>query len=339
MAMQYGPWATSLGACGNPQLSTFWRRRLTMLVPASQTSPVLSRRNLFWLAAAAVLMLLPPTLYAAPAAVDKDKPGVLIYEVNPKSTPATVKPADMEKFLKVVDQRLNAGPEKLAKVRKLDDRRIEVALVHPSDADSEHVKRLLARPGTLEFRIVANTHDDKTIIDRARKDESKDAVLDASGKKVAWWVPMKNVKELRGSVNFPDFAVRTKKKAGGEVTEILVVADAQNVTGDYLTRVEGVVDQMKMPAVSFTFNKKGGELFGKLTGEHLPDQSTNFAYKLAIILDGEVFSTPSILSTIRDQGQITGRFTKDEVSDLAKTLNAGSLPGRLHLVEKHPHQK
>ena len=65
MSNQYGPWATSIGACGNPQLSTFWRRRLTMLVPASQTSAVLSRQSLLSLVIAGLLTCALPTLREA----------------------------------------------------------------------------------------------------------------------------------------------------------------------------------------------------------------------------------------------------------------------------------
>jgi hypothetical protein len=70
MANQYGPWATMIDIGGRPQLSAFWRRRVTMLVPASRTSPVLSRHNLLWLGAAAVLMLALPTFRFAAAAED-----------------------------------------------------------------------------------------------------------------------------------------------------------------------------------------------------------------------------------------------------------------------------
>ena len=115
MSNQYGPWATMIDVGGNPQLSAFWRRRLTMLVPASQTSPMLSRRNLLWLGVAAALMLLPPTLLAAPPAADEEEPGVLVYLVEPKSAAAPVMAADMEKLLKVVEQRLNGGPENSAR--------------------------------------------------------------------------------------------------------------------------------------------------------------------------------------------------------------------------------
>jgi hypothetical protein len=68
MQNQYGPWTTSLSAGGNPQLSAFWRRRLTMLVPASRTPQSLSSRNVLWLTAAAVLMILLPTVRFAAAA-------------------------------------------------------------------------------------------------------------------------------------------------------------------------------------------------------------------------------------------------------------------------------
>ncbi len=74
MAKQYGPWATMIDLGGNPQLSTFWRRRLTMLASASQTSFALSRRNLLWLGAAALLLMALPTVRFA-AAGEEGKAG------------------------------------------------------------------------------------------------------------------------------------------------------------------------------------------------------------------------------------------------------------------------
>ncbi len=67
MTNPYGPWATAINAGRNPQLSSFWRQRLTMLVPASQTSPVLSWRNAVLLVTAASFVFLLPTFVAAPA--------------------------------------------------------------------------------------------------------------------------------------------------------------------------------------------------------------------------------------------------------------------------------
>jgi Tol biopolymer transport system component len=81
MPNQYGPWATTIDAGGNPELSTFWRRRLTMLAPTSSTSPVLSRRSVLCLGAAGAATMLLPTLRAAVADDKEPSPG----SQNPRS--------------------------------------------------------------------------------------------------------------------------------------------------------------------------------------------------------------------------------------------------------------
>ena len=95
-----------------------------------------------------------------------------------------------------------------------------------------------------------------------------------------------------------EIARRTRKVGEREITEILVVNDIYNVTGGYLTQADAGTDQQGQPCVNFTFNTAGGQLFGELTGNHLPDKLTDFTYKLGIILDGELYSAPSIQSTI-----------------------------------------
>lgn len=73
MANQYGPWATLMNAGGSPQLSTFWKRRMTRLVSASETSPVLSRRNLLWLGAAGAVTSMVPTVRLATVMAEEAK--------------------------------------------------------------------------------------------------------------------------------------------------------------------------------------------------------------------------------------------------------------------------
>jgi hypothetical protein len=98
MANKFGPWATLIDAGGNPQLSAFWRRRLVMLVPASKTSPVLSRRNLSFLVAAGILACVLPTVFFTPAAAQEKKPAEKSSQDNGATTaeknPADAKPAD-----------------------------------------------------------------------------------------------------------------------------------------------------------------------------------------------------------------------------------------------------
>jgi hypothetical protein len=61
MANKYGPWATLIDAGGNPQLSTFWKRRMSMLVHTSQTSAILTRRYIQGLGMLGILICLLPT--------------------------------------------------------------------------------------------------------------------------------------------------------------------------------------------------------------------------------------------------------------------------------------
>jgi preprotein translocase subunit SecD len=85
------------------------------------------------------------------------------------------------------------------------------------------------------------------------------------------------------------------------------------------------------PAVHFTFTAEGGELFANLTRKNVPSGPGGEQFKrhLAIILDGQVMSAPTIISEIRQGGQITGNFTKKEVDNLVNILRAGALPTHL----------
>ncbi len=81
-------------------------------------------------------------------------------------------------------------------------------------------------------------------------------------------------------------------------------------------------DDRGQPAVGFQFNDAGALIFSNLT-------ASNLKRPMAILLDNEVYSAPYIQSAISSRGVITGRFTQDEVLELVRTLDAGSLPGRL----------
>jgi hypothetical protein len=266
---------------------------------------------------------------------EKPKGPVLVYKVEPKSKSADMTGSDMDRAVKSIDMRLNGGTEKLADVRKLNDRRIEVAMMRRNEADRQRVESQLTRPGTLEFRVLANKQVDEALIDRAENEPAKAEVLDPLGKRLAWWVPLRAVEE-KSFAGHKDIAQRTKSIGNRQVMEILVVADAYNVTGAYLTRAKLQFDRLGNPAVSFTFNDAGGKLFGELTSEHLPNDSTGLLYKLGVIIDGELFSAPVIRSKIDGAGQITGSFNEIEASDIAAVLNAGSLPVQLQLMDENP---
>lgn len=80
--------------------------------------------------------------------------------------------------------------------------------------------------------------------------------------------------------------------------------------------------------VSFVLNSKGARKFARLTRD-------NIGKRLAIVLDGKVKSAPSIEGEIpAGRGQITGRFSEDEVADLALVLRTGALPAPIRIEEE-----
>lgn len=106
-------------------------------------------------------------------------------------------------------------------------------------------------------------------------------------------------------------------ESGAPVAAYLVpkVAD---ITGDYLEDARLQFDQQQRPIVEFRFSPAGGEIFGDLT-------ESNLRRPLAIILDNQVYSAPTIQGRISTRGQITGNYTSQEAADLAVILRAGSL--------------
>jgi SecD/SecF fusion protein len=93
-----------------------------------------------------------------------------------------------------------------------------------------------------------------------------------------------------------------------------------------LSRAFRSSNNLGQPAVGFTFDPRGARRMGQLTSAH-KDQP------MAIVLDGEVYSAPYIRATIYDSGIIEGQFSPQDVDDLIKILNAGSLQAQ---VNEHP---
>ena len=255
---------------------------------------------------------------------------VLIYEPADESDHSMYQ---IDQLIESINSRLNSGGQRLGQARGWNKKQIEVRLYSTNADDVLKVKRLLQRSGTLEFRILADNRDDEELIERAKADPSKTQLLDKEGKLQAWWVPVNQERKNSFDI-YPDITRRTRITSQGEILEILVVNDIYNVTGAYLARAVCGIDQKGKPCVCFQLKKAGGELFGLLTSYHLPNPDTAYAYKLAIILDGEMYSSPAINGAIYDRGEISGNFTIEEVQELVTVLNNGSLPARIRLVSK-----
>jgi preprotein translocase subunit SecD len=79
--------------------------------------------------------------------------------------------------------------------------------------------------------------------------------------------------------------------------------------------------------INFSLKKAGADKFGAWTGAHINEY-------MGVVLNGEVKSVAYIKSQIYDQGQISGRFTKNSAEDLALTLRSGALPAPIEYLEE-----
>ena len=265
---------------------------------------------------------------------------IMVYQVKGEKTLDT---DEMNRLIANIVLRVNPGGVKEVTIRRAGADQIEVivpALSADNDeeaqAEARRLEDLISRTGRLEFRILADRYniEHKDLIDRALKDDAMEVFKPGNtGPNRKWdakWVPVKSNKEdsFQGA-GYSGLAKRVRTVNGREQLQILVVRGDYEVSGDYLTGARAGTDEHMSPCVHFNFDAEGASRFQSLTSTHLPQQGGQFTYKLGIVLDEYLNSAPSIQNTISDRGQITGRFTREEVDDLVNVLNAGALPAEL----------
>ena len=82
------------------------------------------------------------------------------------------------------------------------------------------------------------------------------------------------------------------------------------------------------PGVSMTMNAEGANAWARLTKE-------NIGRQVAIVLDGTVYSYPTVQTEITGgSSSITGNFSIEEATDLANVLNSGKLPAPATIVQE-----
>ena len=112
--------------------------------------------------------------------------------------------------------------------------------------------------------------------------------------------------------------------------ELYILEEDPFLTGEQLVDATATRDQQEynQPLVLFQLNRRGGRVFQDVTREHQYD-------RIAIVLDGDVFSAPVVNEPIGARGRITmGPADFSEAADLALVLRAGALPAQLRIMEE-----
>jgi beta-lactamase regulating signal transducer with metallopeptidase domain len=209
----------------------------------------------------------------------------------------------------------NKNHARLGSASEQDD--ADPAWAKVKDADERtDVQAEYEGPGSkLEFRIALDTTSPDLSteeLEHYRKDlaENGPVASDRRTDEFAWF-------PVRSNTNLPPVAITEEYE--GKKYLLLYNRQPYVMTPEQdwaLVSVEADTDAMGRLAVHFAFDEKGADLFYKLT-------KANLNKALAAVIDGQVVSAPTIMSAIRREGVITGRFTEQEVDKMIQALRKG----------------
>ncbi|MFC1814975.1 protein translocase subunit SecD [Thermodesulfobacteriota bacterium] len=203
-----------------------------------------------------------------------------------------------EQALETIRNRIDQFGVNEPDIRNQGENRILVQL--PGIKDTQRAKELIGKTALLEFKLLDETND----LDTALKGNVP------PGSEVL-------------------FQIKVDPATLRETRTPYLVKKRTLLTGAYLTNARVQIDsQFNESYVSIDFDKKGGRIFARITGE-------NVKKRLAIILDNKVYSAPVIQEKISGgAARITGNFTSETAHDLAIVLRAGALPAPVNIIEE-----
>jgi len=215
----------------------------------------------------------------------------------PPGTP--IDPAAMDTAVKIVDNRVNGLGVNEASTQKAGENRIVVEL--PGETDPVTAQAAIKQTGQLEFVDMSSITPQEAFsleLQTIKTDLPTGSSVEATATE-----PVTGTSPLLDRV-WP--TVMT----GSELSDVSVTTSQ---TGEY--------------QVAFKLKDQGARIFADFTRAHVGDV-------LAIVLDKQVISTPTIQNPITDgQGVITGNYTLETANTMAVQLRYGSLPIPLRVVE------
>ena len=202
----------------------------------------------------------------------------------------------IDQVLKVIRNRINQFGVTEPDIRRLQDNRLQVQL--PGMEDAQRAVDLIQKTAHLEFKLV----DDDADVQKARNG------IVPPGDELAF--------------------LQKRQQDGSYAKQPIVLQKNVLMTGEYITDAQVAFNNFNQAYVSLTFDRQGARIFERVTANHVHD-------RLAIVLDGKVYSAPTIQEKISGgRASITGQFSVEEAHDLAIVLRAGSLPAPVDILSE-----
>lgn len=223
---------------------------------------------------------------------------------------------------KIIDSRLNAVGVAEPLVQRHGSQSSHQILVQmPGIQDPERVKKILQADAKLELVHVISASSPAPVQTYTTEQEAKDSL--------GGTVPQNRRVLPYSERNEPTTAGETAAPATPAQKKWVVVETPAIVAGSELRNASAVQGRGGADdyQISFALKPGGAEKFGAWTGANIN------AY-MGVILQDEVKSIAFIKGQIHDQGEISGRFTKQSAEDLALTLRSGALPAPIQYMEE-----
>ena len=263
----------------------------------------------------------------------KENGNELFYGIS-NVTKTQIEDQSVGKSIEVIRNRIDEFGVTEPEIVSQGKDRIVVAL--PGVKNIERAKSLIGKTAKLEFKIV---NDDVNFPEITSKIEAakKEGIEYKKGDLFSAYLTKLNayMKDTLPKGYLIAFEKRVSKKTN-EITQMIpyVVEEVPQLTGDDLQDAGVQIDQQKnQPYVNLVFKSQGAKRFEDVTGK-------NLGKRMAVILDGNVYTAPNIQSRIAGgRAQITlgvGNFNKmmKEARDIALVLRAGALPVELEFQEQ-----
>jgi len=202
----------------------------------------------------------------------------------------------MDKVVEIMSERLNAFGVAETVVRKKGDRAIEVQIPDLTTKQDPGIINELQKPAKLEFRIV-NTNSEAP-------------------------VPVQEGEEWTDEEGIPYVALLRSDAQPNE--RPIWVRRLWSADGEIIAEAYPRQDQMGGWEVGLDFTPEGGNAFSELTGKiaEMTDLATGMPGRLAIVLDGQLESAPTVKERIGGgSAVITGNFSFREAKMLSDILN------------------
>ncbi len=210
-----------------------------------------------------------------------------------------IKDRTVQEAIKTLERRVNQLGVAEPVIAPHGSKGDQILVQLPGVTDVEQAKRVIKTTAQLSLKLVEDSAP------------TQEALLQSFQGKVP-----DNMEVVQGQGDQP-----------GQPVFYLVRREAVITGRDLKNARAGIDPQSNAPDVQFSLNPQGADKFKRATG-------ANIGRRLAIVLDGNVFSAPAIQGQISNEGVIQGRFSAPEADELAKVLRAGALPATLRYLQE-----